>query len=38
MKQILSKNVEIDKFELIIDTKIFDKKVILNSAYNFLDK
>lgn len=33
LKQILQK----DGFELLIDTHIFSKDIILKAAYNFLD-
>lgn len=38
MEQFLRKQIDWDKFELTIDTNIFNKDIILKSAYNFLDK
>lgn len=38
METFLNEIIEWEKFELLIDTKIFDKDIILKSAYNFLDR
>ncbi len=38
MEKFLKEIVDWRKFELLIDTKIFDKDIILKSSYNFLDK
>lgn len=38
MEKFLTEVIEWNKFELLIDTKIFSKDIILKSAYNFLDK
>lgn len=38
METFLKKLVEWDKLELTIDTKIFNKNIILKSAYQFLDR
>ncbi len=38
MSQFLHETVKGNKFELLIDTQIFPKDIILKSAYNFLDK
>lgn len=38
MEVFLNEVIKWEKFELLIDTKIFDKNIILKSAYNFLDK
>ncbi len=38
MESFLKEVVKWDKFELLIDTKIFSKDVVLKSAYVFLDK
>ncbi|NVP18122.1 His-Xaa-Ser system protein HxsD [Candidatus Gracilibacteria bacterium] len=38
MEKFLTEVIEGNKFELLIDTKIFSKDIILKSAYNFLDK
>ena len=37
MQAILKKNIENNSFELTIDTKIFDKEIIMKAAFNFLD-
>ncbi len=37
MSQFLSEKIDGEKFELLIDTNIFPKDVILKAAYNFLD-
>lgn len=37
MEKFLNEIVEGNKFELIIDTKIFSKEIALKAAYNFLD-
>lgn len=37
MIEFLKKIVDGNKFELLIDTKIFPKDIILKAAYNFLD-
>jgi len=38
MEAFLQQVIEGEKFELVIDTKVFSKDIILKSAYNFLDK
>lgn len=38
MKKFLNKIIDWDKFELKIDKDIFNKDIVLKSAYNFLDK
>ncbi len=38
MKVFLKEIVKGFKFELLIDTKIFSKDIVLKAAYNFLDK
>ena len=38
MVEFLSKTETQDKFELLIDTNIFPKDIILKAAFNFLDK
>jgi len=38
MSSFLKETVNWKSFELLIDTKIFSKDIILKSAYNFLDK
>ena len=38
MEWFLNTIIEWNKFELLIDTKIFNKDIILKAAYNFLDK
>ena len=38
MEAFLNEIIEGEKFELLIDTKIFSKEIILKSAYSFLDK
>ncbi len=38
MSQFLKEVIDWEKFELVIDTGIFSKDIILKSAYNFLDK
>lgn len=38
MENFLKEIIDWEKFELLIDTNIFDKNVILKAAYNFLDK
>ena len=38
MEQFLKKSTNWNKAELIIDTKIFEKNIILKAAYNFLDR
>lgn len=37
MELFLNKVIEWNKFELIIDTKIFSKDIVLKASYNFLD-
>lgn len=37
MEKFLNEVVEGNKFELLIDTKIFSKEIALKAAYNFLD-
>lgn len=38
MKEFLKEKVKWDKFELLIDSKIFSKDIVLKAAYNYLDK
>ena len=38
MEAFLKEVVEWEKFQLVIDTQIFPKDIILKAAYNFLDK
>jgi hypothetical protein len=38
MEAFLKKVVEGKKFELLIDVKIFDKDIVLKTAFSFLDK
>jgi len=38
MENFLKKDIEGNKFELIIDTKIYSKEIIFKSAFIFLDK
>jgi len=38
MEIFLRETLEWEKFELLIDTSIFSKEVILKASYNFLDK
>ena len=38
MEGILHETVKGKKFELLIDTKIFSKDIVLKAAYNFLDR
>lgn len=38
MDFLLEKEIEWDKFELLIDTSIFQKDIVMLTAYNFLDK
>jgi len=38
MTDFLKKEITWEKFELLIDTKIFQKDIVLKAAYNFLDK
>lgn len=38
MEHFLKKIVDWEKFELIIDSKIFNKDIVLKAAYSFLDK
>lgn len=38
MEAFLKELVEGEQFELTIDTKIFEKDIILKAAYNFLDR
>lgn len=38
MKVFLKEIVKGSKFELLIDSKIFSKDIVLKAAYNFLDK
>lgn len=38
MTGFLQEKIEGEKFELLIDTKIFPKEIILKSAYNFLNR
>ncbi len=38
MTEFLKKEIDGNKFELLIDIKIFPKDIILKAAYNFLDK
>lgn len=37
MEKFLNEIVKGNKFELLIDSKIFSKEIVLKSAYNFLD-
>jgi len=37
MDFLIQKEVSGDMFELVIDTKIFSKNIVLKTAYNFLD-
>jgi hypothetical protein len=37
MEAFLKEIIENNKFELLIDTKIFSKDIILKAAYQFLD-
>jgi len=38
MEWFLNQVVKWEKFELLIDTKIFKKDIVLKAAYNFLEK
>ncbi len=38
MEKFLKEVVEANKFELLIDTNLFPKDIVLKSAYNFLDR
>jgi hypothetical protein len=38
MESFLKEIIEGEKFELLIDTNIFNKNIILKTAYNFLDR
>lgn len=38
MENFLKEVIKWEKFELLIDTQIFSKDIILKSCYNFLDK
>lgn len=38
MQNFLNKSVDWNKLELLIDTNIFPKEIILKSAFNFLDR
>jgi len=38
MSKFLKEVITGENFELLIDTKIFPKDIILKAAYNFLDK
>ena len=38
MEKFLTQIIEWNKFELIIDKEIFNKDIVLKSAYNFLDR
>jgi His-Xaa-Ser system protein HxsD len=38
MEWFLNKEINWDKFELIIDKNIFNKDIVLKASYNFLDK
>jgi hypothetical protein len=38
MEAFLNEIIEGEKFELLIDTKIFEKNIILKTAYIFLDR
>jgi len=38
MEKFLNEIVDGNKFELLIDSKIFNKNIVLKAAYNFLDK
>lgn len=38
MNEFIKKEVDWDKFELLIDSKIFSKEIVLKAAYTFLDK
>ncbi len=38
MEKFLKEIVKWDKFELLIDSKIFSKDIVLKASYNFLDK
>jgi His-Xaa-Ser system protein HxsD len=38
MEPILRKSTEWNSLEMVIDTKIFDKDVVLKAAFNFIDR
>jgi His-Xaa-Ser system protein HxsD len=38
MQKFLNETIEKSQFELLIDTKIFPKDIILKASYNFLDR
>ncbi|MFA5917185.1 MAG: His-Xaa-Ser system protein HxsD [Candidatus Gracilibacteria bacterium] len=38
MEKFLNEIVQGNKFELLIDSKIFSKEIVMKAAYNFLDK
>lgn len=38
MKEFLKEKIKGEKFELLIDSKIFSKDIVLKAAYNYLDK
>lgn len=38
MEMFLNEVIKWDKFELLVDTSIFSKELVLKAAYNFLDK
>lgn len=38
MEKFLNEIVQWNKFELLIDSKIFSKEIVMKAAYNFLDK
>lgn len=38
MQSFLNKSIDWNKLELLIDTNIFPKEIILKSAFNFLDR
>lgn len=38
MEKFLKKSIDWNKFELLIDKKLFDKDLVLKAAYAFLDK
>ena len=38
MQNFLNKSIDWNRLELLIDTNIFPKEIILKSAFNFLDR
>lgn len=38
MKEFLKEKVKWERFELLIDSKIFSKDIVIKAAYNYLDK